>query len=1112
MDKGSAVLQGAFLLADKLCRPSFLSCVNKSDWIAAGRPILQALQEVCELEEADGHHSSTWTKKVVCAVWLKLLSAEEDVERAWRENPFFSFQQSLPEVNHVVLLELVKNAAASHVYAGFLLHLPEDLICLELKRLVEHVKSEPTSEEDVHFFLEMWRELWKGQEQAKLRNDESMEMMFAKQVARLTSMSSSLSPQAAKRLKLETQDSAEADVFHILLNALKDMADHVSSLDLCFQSLSMSLDALFTSFLIDREVVLSAQEKMDILCKAISTKGKNEKLQPELVEEAQRHLRASISPSQFKVRRMDLGEALRVIAELSQSWKDRGLLDVQDGSRSSYSAFQLEQSVQRVSTALEEAPTAATEKNLLVAVLKSLVLPVTESSPEVHAQVLSTIITHRLEDHESFAALFAREPPWTHCDEGWMDCLERSQASFRQHDAVIGLSSTLMNKLRMENADVSQCRKLMKIIADIFSSLSLEDMNKALVSMLRLSRKGFFEFPVPPEVAGGFEQELNMAFNCIIQAGSGASSAVPQGNLTTAVSLVARVAFQNPEGALRSCCHSAVFNKGAFSMMAKILQHLPGLSGQRGGDGDGRRSGEENTAKDGTSSLLCRCLHQTVKDKSLSANEKEQFAKFLGLLMGPNVDEGKEQSFLSPQEVINTFVLPNLSSVGSSSVDAELSLQLLHTALSLDVQPGASSSHWLMDCSPFPLLFVLAQIHDQNLRFWEEPPKGGVRLCSVDTKELLVSVMTTVGQVVGAEVAAAPSSWSRALFWLYNKLEELDWTVRFHLKPLWGQHFKNEVPSSLLDVCDLPEQEWCGLDLPPYGQGTGLLAWLECCSLSDSLQSTMLSCLSLDQHQPHHVNMFSKGLLVGLTQILPWCSVSQWSRVLKVLKELIASNRLNVPFSLEYVEFLPLLDLRQFSCELRVSVLLLRAFQLLCGSSCSHWLPADGWAHAGRLYAHAVRNVLSSVKVKLQLPTASTAAVSESTPPEPAPSGDPNSAVSPYQDSCMNGRAPPDPGVSKEGHVESKSQEVLFVLSQLFCHVQHIQVMMPGGQSEPLFLCSLEILSSYEAIMAAFPDSCSPLESDNTRHFFSTITDNLLNQEMKAVLQQKIAQLVSSAA
>lgn len=72
------------------------------------------------------------------------------------------------------------------------------------------------------------------------------------------------------------------------------------------------------------------------------------------------------------------------------------------------------------------------------------------------------------------------------------------------------------------------------------------------------------------------------------------------------------------------------------------------------------------------------------------------------------------------------------------------------------------------------------------------------------------------------------------------------------------------------------------------------------------------------------------------------------------------------------------------------------------------------------------------------------------------------------------------------------------------------QVMMPGGQSEPLFLSSLEVLSHYEAVMAAFPLSSSPLESDNTRHFFSTITDNLQDPQMKAVLQQKIAQLVSA--
>lgn len=91
-------------------------------------------------------------------------------------------------------------------------------------------------------------------------------------------------------------------------------------------------------------------------------------------------------------------------------------------------------------------------------------------------------------------------------------------------------------------------------------------------------------------------------------------------------------------------------------------------------------------------------------------------------------------------------------------------------------------------------------------RCWAQPPESAVHHWSMDTKELLLSVLTTLAQVVGVEVAAAPSSWSRALFWLYNKMEELDWTVRFHLKPVWGGHFKNEVPSSLLAVCDLPEQ------------------------------------------------------------------------------------------------------------------------------------------------------------------------------------------------------------------------------------------------------------------------------------------------------------------
>ncbi|XP_076591867.1 gem-associated protein 4 [Chaetodon auriga] len=1137
MNKDSAVLQGAFLLAEKLCLPASLSSLQKADWSRVGHPVLEAVREICRQEKLNAYPTTTsasWIKKVVCVVWLKLLCREtgEDVEVAWRENPFFPLQNSLPEVNHVVLLEVVKSMAAAQTFTSFLLHLPHSQICTELERLVQHVRSSPVREDDAQLFLQVWWELWKGLDEGKVGGEDSIETMFARQLTHLSSKSSSLSPRAAKRLKIDPSDlpalSPPTDILHILLQALKDIKDHISTTDLCLQALSVSLDALYTTFLIDQAVILSPKEKIHILSKVASIRERNdEKLSPELIREAQRDLRASHTPSQFQASRMKLGEALKIITELAQFWQSSGLVKACDSTNPSYSAFKLEQSVQRVLTALQKADVPETTENILRGLLESLAFPATESSPEVKARVTAIIISHRLDDYQNFAMLFASEKSWAACEDHWVDCLEKNQAAFQQCDTLIKLTSTLMSKLHSERTNLSYCRKLMKVIADIFSALSLKDKNKALAAMLRLSSRGFFGCSVPSAVTDGFEQELNMAFNCIIQ-GGGASAAASQGNLNTAVSLVARVAFQNPEAAVKSCCHSAVFNKGAFSLMAKILQQLPGLRGQRERKDETQNDGEEaeESVGEGTdalsgSGLFCRCLQDIIRTKSLAANEKEQLLKCLGLLMMPVMTvegEARRQSFVPPQEVVNIFVLPNLSTMGQSFFDIELSLQLLHTALSVDIQEADMSRHWVLDCSPFPLLYVLSQLLNQTLRCWEQPSEGTAYHWSMETKELLVSVLTTLGQVVGAEVAAVPSSWSRALFWLYNKMEELDWTVRFHLKPVWGEHFKNEVPLCLLTVCDLPEQEWSGLDLPQYGQGTGLLAWMECCSISDSLQSTMLSHLSLDQRRLDHVGMFSKGLLVALTQILPWCCVSQWTRLLRVLRELIISGRLHVPFSLEYVEYLPLLDLRRFSCELRLSVLLLRVLQLLCGSSCSHWLSADGWAHVGRLYAHAVREMMSSVRAKLPLPS-SGALTSPKTPalrdsnPSCASIRSPKTSKDSHKDSEQ---AEDSPLKSEESQMEEEEtvpcQEVLFVLSQLFCHVQHIQVMMPGGQCEQLFLSSLEILSHYEAIMAAFPQSSSPLESDNTRHFFSTITDNLENQEMKAVLQQKIAQLVSSAA
>lgn len=49
--------------------------------------------------------------------------------------------------------------------------------------------------------------------------------------------------------------------------------------------------------------------------------------------------------------------------------------------------------------------------------------------------------------------------------------------------------------------------------------------------------------------------------------------------------------------------------------------------------------------------------------------------------------------------------------------DIELTLQLLDSALSVEFHQPDLSYHWMLECSPFPLLYVLSQLLNRTLRF-----------------------------------------------------------------------------------------------------------------------------------------------------------------------------------------------------------------------------------------------------------------------------------------------------------------------------------------------------------------------------------------------------------
>lgn len=1037
------MLQGGFLLAEKLCQAGLLSATKKDEWSTVGRPIIDSLKELLYERGQSEHMEQVYKrKKILCVIWSKLLENErgKDVETSWKKNALFSVLNQLPDINRTVLFEVVKSMDFYKIYVELLLCLQQTDLCLEVEHLVQYVTTDTTTK-DAQLLLEVWRGLWRG----SWGGTETFDSVFVDQFTDVPS-------QAPKRARLDPETSSRGVIFH-LFQAVRDIKDNIISFDLCCFALSNCLDSIYTLYLLGHQVEVSAHKKLERLSVEVALAKQHERAEKfdlvKVIREAQKDLTAVETPSKVKPAGLTLTKAMQTVICLLNVWEEKGLLKVTEKGSQTRNALVLRTSIHRILQTLDQCDGLEIEggeganelKNALKKISERMLQNEPTKTSSEMASIAMIIIDHRLEGFQQFISLFVADLSWSLNGNEWISCLERNKNVLKERELVMKLVSILIAKCQTDE-DIYNCRRLKDLVVDLFCELPTADKNDTLVDMISLSKKGLHGH-LPQALTEGFNVELNLAFNCIIQRGA-------QSNSDLAVSAIARVAFQNPEATLRQCCHLAVVNLGAHIHLSKILKCLSGLGVQPSDKESGRAHG----------SLLCRCLQETVKDKLATSQEQEQFLQFLGALMEPSGNSGR--SFVPPHDVFQIFIFPYLSSPSPHHYSLELCLRLLQSTLVLEPQDG--SSHWVMDCSPFPLLYCLCQLLNDSCRCWEVT-SDSVRV-SMESKEILTSILSTLGEVVGKEVAAAPSAWSRALFWLYHKVEALDWTVRFHLKALWGDHFKNEVPGSLLEVCDLPEQEWSGIKLDQYGQGTGLLAWLECCSISDGIQNIMLDSLSLDQLSPGTVSMFSKGLLLVLSQTLPWCTLGEWARLVQAVKNLLTSQRLHVPYSLEYAEFLPLLDLRAFACELRLSILLLRVFQLLCGASCADWLPPSGWAHVARLYASTVRETLDSLKAKL-----------------------PHSSSS-------------DPGPGDE----VGSQEVLFVLTQLFCHVIHVHVMMPG-HPEPLFLCALEILTLYETTLAAHPKSRTSVEGDDTRHFLKTITDNLDNEHMKSVLQQKISQI-----
>ncbi|XP_030328596.1 gem-associated protein 4 [Strigops habroptila] len=1055
----TAILHGGFLLAARLIQPRPLRELRKADWPRVGPPITDALGEIGARCPSPLQHSR-WKEEAVAIVWAKVLlpaPPAASLDHGWKEDGFFSMGRMIPDVNHTVLFELVKALSEPRLFVRLLLALPQDVCQSQLEHLVEYIASE-TSPSDIRFFLDVWWEVMKHKEGEEDATVSAFSALICQHECE-SSLDDGLQP--PKRFKGDpgplSDPPAATSLLVVLIEGLKRIYGSIALPRMkCYALANLAeLLSVFTE-LEPESSPLPVAEYLEKISAVVSLwSGDTESMYhhrglDEKVREAERSMSLL---SMDKLSREELFVGLDFLSSMLHAWGEelQGTLNSSE-EKLCYESYRLLDTLTTLGRNLacfSEAKDVSEDETRVVLELTqiskdflkeiSASLKSKDLDTSLVSSVAMTIIEQKLDRYVEMCSVFASEKTWAFSRD-WLDCLVKNKALFQKPELVLKLLETLVSfaMLHQDKEARELQRQVTKAIVECYTELSLTDKNQVISGIL-VSWGGRGLSLNLQVVMEGFQEDLNVTFNQI-------TKSVSDEGLTRAVASVARLTLLYPEATVKQVCNLAVVNLGAHHFLAQILCSFPALSFLETRDDPSRPR-----------SLVVRCLEEAVWGRLSTAREEEQFLEFLAFLMQPN----SATPLVSPAEVTKTFVLPYLK---SDCVHIELSLQILSKVLGIQ---SCSEEHWIKSCHPFPLLLSLCKLLDGYTKYWHQPRDQFFP--SLETKDLILNILCQLCEVVRPETAPSPELWVQSLAWLHRKVVSLDWTIGLRLKKLYGDHFKNEVPATLFEICTLPEDEWTSQPLAAYGPGSGLLAWMECCCVSTALRETMLTLLRVNVDNPEEVNLFSKGFLVALIQVLPWCSHSEWKRLTHVVKNLLERQILHVPYTLEYVQYIPLLNLRPFACYLQFSVLFLRGFQLLCSSSCSTWLQAEAWFHVVQLYCSSLTDLLGSVK---------------------------SIAGSPSH--------PED---------RTSTQEVSFICIQMFCHLLHVAAMLPEqGCSEPLVVVALEILSQYEVFSSADTSPGNTLQRANERHFLESITDNVSDKELRSTLLQKLSKLGAHSA
>ncbi|XP_032472305.1 gem-associated protein 4 isoform X2 [Phocoena sinus] len=994
------VLHGGFLLAEQLFRPKTLAELTKSDWEHVGRPIVEALREISSATACS--QPFAWKKKALIIIWAKALQPYPVTPSDTETLWQEDVFFSVGNMIPTINHTVLFELLKSLEASGLFIQLLMALPATVCRAELERFLEHmtiDTSSKDVAFFLDVWWEMMKH----KGNQQDPLLSQFRTMAHKYLSSSDEFS-HPPKRFKSDPDVCPTMPLLGMLLTGLKQIQDRILCPGMKCCTLANLADMLTVFALMeDNPQEVSATVYLDKLATVISvwnTDTQNPYHQQALAEKVKEAERDISLTSLARLPSETILVGFEFLRSLLREWREELRATLGGSQGTSYSSYRLCDSLTSFSQNLK------------------LYLDTASLSKE-ERQVASELA------------------------ECVGDFLKDTNRVLKNKGFEKDITASIAMAIIEQKLDrhMEMCY--------IFASERKWAFSDEWLACLASSRAVFQE--------PGLVLELLEAVVDV----SAADGAVPRPQIKQVIDLILECHAHLSLPDKNKVLSGVLLSWGRKGLSEKLLGHLEGFQEDLNTTFNQltQSASEQGLANAIASVARLVILHPEITVKKVCSMAVVNLGthRFLAQILTafPALRFAEEQG-PNPSTTIVEFVLPFLM---LDVKEVDLSLRIFIQTLEANT---CLEEYWLQTCSPFPLIFSLCQLLNGFSRYWQLPKEK--RCLPLDGKDLVIHILELLCEVVSANAETfCPDTWVKSLSWLHWKLEQLDWTVGLRLKSFFEGHFKCEVPATLFEICKLSEDKWTCQAHPRYGPGTGLLAWMECSCISSSISEQMLALLVVDVGNPEEVRLFSKGFLVALVQVMPWCSPQEWQCLHQLTRRLLEKQLLHVPYSLEYIQFVPLLNLKPFAQELQLSVLLLRAFQFLCSQSCHNWLPVEGWSHVVKLLCNSLTDLLDSVRF-IQ-------------------------SVGPWA----------------QGQEQDLTQETLFFYTQVFCHVLHIMAMLHQEVCEPLYVLALEILTCYETLSKTNPSVSSLLQKVNEQHFLKSIAENISPEERRQTLLQKIS-------